>query len=71
MAAARLRDPRVILSGVVLALVPLGLLAGRSLEFATDRPTIGGVVVGLLLVVGALAVPALLLAGWRAEDGPR
>ncbi|OAQ51536.1 hypothetical protein HTG_15890 [Natrinema mahii] len=71
MAAARLRDPRVILSGVVLALVPLGLFAGRSLEFATDRLTISGVVVGAVVVVGALAVPALLLAGWQAEDESR
>ncbi|OLZ39626.1 hypothetical protein A6E15_00895 [Natrinema saccharevitans] len=71
MVAARLRDPRLLLSGIVLASIPLGLFAGRSLELATDRLTIGGVVVGLLLVVVALAVPALLLAGWQAEDESR
>ncbi|AGB30349.1 hypothetical protein C488_04732 [Natrinema pellirubrum DSM 15624] len=71
MVAARSRNPRLILFGVVLALLPIGLLAGRSLEFATDRLTISGVVVGVVLVVVALAIPVLLLASWQAETESR
>lgn len=67
MADSRIRHPRLLLLAVFLAVIPLGLLAARVLEFPVDRVTVGAVVGGTLLVIGALALPALLLSGWQSE----
>ena len=46
----------------------LAVLAVSRLEFPRDRISVGALVVGTLLVVGALAVPAVLFAGWQSEQ---
>ncbi|WP_226480799.1 hypothetical protein [Natrinema amylolyticum] len=65
---ARPRRSGRLLLAVLLALVPLGLLVARYLEIPGDRVTIGAVAGGILLVVGALALPALLLSSWQSTE---
>ncbi|ELY68427.1 hypothetical protein [Natrinema versiforme] len=67
MADPRARNPSLLLLAVLLVVIPLGLLAARALAFPVDRVTIGAVVGGALLVIGALALPALLLSGWQSK----
>ncbi|MFA9417185.1 hypothetical protein [Natrinema sp. HArc-T2] len=62
------RDPRRQLLAVLVVSVSLAVLAVSRLEIPRDRISVGAVVVGTLLVVGALAVPALLFAGWQSEQ---
>ncbi|QLK27653.1 hypothetical protein HYG81_08625 [Natrinema zhouii] len=68
---SRGRDPSRLLLAVLVVIVPLGLLAARTFEFPGDRVTIGAVVVGVLLFIGALALPALLLARWQSDRESR
>jgi len=62
------RDLRWLLLAVLVVGLPLAVLAASRLEIPRDRISVGAVVVGTLLVVGALAVPALLFAGWQSEQ---
>ncbi|TMT87738.1 hypothetical protein E2L06_14525 [Haloterrigena sp. H1] len=62
------RDPRRQLLAVLVVSLPLAVLAMSRLEIPRDRISVGAVVVGTLLVVGALAVPAVLFAGWQSEQ---
>ncbi|ELZ22617.1 hypothetical protein [Natrinema limicola] len=60
------RDPRWVLLAVLLGSLSLALLAVSRLEIPRDRLSVGAVLVGTLLVVGTLALPALLFAGWQS-----
>ncbi|WP_222916348.1 hypothetical protein [Natrinema sp. SYSU A 869] len=64
----RTRRSRWLLLAILLALVPLGLFIARFLEIPGDRVTVGAVVGGGLLVVGALALPALILSSWESDQ---
>lgn len=57
------------LLGVVLAMVVLLPLAATKLEVSPHRVTTGTIVVAGLLLIGALSLPALILAKWHASDG--
>ncbi|GAB3666540.1 hypothetical protein [Halopiger thermotolerans] len=50
---------------VVAALLPI---ATTTLEVSPYRVTVGTGVVGVLLLIGAVALPALLLARWQAAE---
>ncbi len=63
--------PSHLLLAVLVVIVPLGFLAAKAFEFPGDRVTVGAIVVGALLFVGALALPALLLARWQSERESR
>ncbi|MFC6764012.1 hypothetical protein [Natrinema soli] len=67
----RTLTPSRLLLAVLVGIVPLGLLAARTFAFPGDRVTIGAVVVGILLFVSALALPALLLARWQSDRESR
>lgn len=64
MATPRSRIPGrpLLVLGLVVA-VALGVAAAISFEFPRDRVTVGALVVGASLVVGSLALPALIFAG--------
>ncbi len=66
MAASRSRLVRLLLL-IVVAVATVVVVAALSLEFPRDRVTVGALVVGASLFVGALALPALILAGWRSQ----
>ncbi|MBZ6495522.1 hypothetical protein [Natrinema longum] len=59
---------RHLLAVLVVVVVLLGFLAVRLFEFPSDRLTIGAVVGGALLVIGALVLPAVLLSGWQSSE---
>ncbi|MFD1563293.1 hypothetical protein ACFR99_07015 [Haloarchaeobius amylolyticus] len=61
------RNPGWLLLAVFVVSLSLAVLAASYLEIPRDRVTIGAVIVGSLLVVGALALPALLFAGWQSD----
>ncbi|SER24033.1 hypothetical protein [Natrinema salaciae] len=63
--------PSRLLLAVLLAIVPIGVLAAWFLEVPGDRVTIGAVVIGAVLVIGALVLPALLLSSWQSDRGSR
>ncbi|MDF9744771.1 hypothetical protein [Natrinema salsiterrestre] len=67
MADPRSRNHSRFLLVVLLAVVVLGAWATRFLETPVNRVTVGTVVAGALLVVGALALPALILSTWQSE----
>lgn len=62
------RDPRWVLLAILLGSLSLAVFAVSRLAIPRDRISVGAVVVGTLLVVGALTVPALLFAGWQSEQ---
>ena len=64
---SRIRNPSRLLVVILLAIVPLAILTAWFFELPRDRVTVGAVVVGTLLVIGALALPALLFSGWQSE----
>lgn len=66
MGPPRSRTAGRLLLVVVIAVTVL-LVGVTTLEFPRDRVTVGAIVVGASLVVGSLALPALLLAGWRSQ----
>ncbi|WP_254525329.1 hypothetical protein [Natrinema caseinilyticum] len=68
MGDSRRRIFALLLSFVALAIGAAVVFAATSLEFPRTRVTIAGVVVGALLVVVALALPALILSGWQSEN---
>ena len=57
---------------LVLVVVVAGAAAVLSVvgtsQFDPGRMTVAAVVVGTLLVVGAIALPAYLFAGWQAAE---
>ncbi|WP_254762122.1 hypothetical protein [Natrinema marinum] len=66
MTAPRSRPVRRLLL-VLVAVAVVVAVAALSLEFPRDRVTVGALIVGASLLVGALALPALILAGWRSS----
>ncbi|ELY92860.1 hypothetical protein C483_06922 [Natrialba hulunbeirensis JCM 10989] len=56
------------LLGVVLAVAVLLPVALTQLEVSPQRVTVGTAVVSGLLLIGALALPALIFTEWRAAD---
>ncbi|WP_226004350.1 hypothetical protein [Natrinema salinisoli] len=67
MADSRSRNHGRFLPVVLLAVVSLGVWATRSLEISVNRVTVGTIVAGTLLVIGALTLPALILSRWQSE----
>lgn len=60
---------RVVL--VVLGAIVVGLvLAMTQLEVSPHQFTPGTAIVSVLLLLGALAVPALLFSRWQAAESP-
>ncbi len=61
------RDPRWVLFAVLLGSLSLALLTVSRFAIPRDRISVGAVLVGTLLVVGTLTLPALLFAGWQSS----
>ena len=59
------------LLALVLVVVVSVPVAVSHLEVGPRRLTVGTVVVGALLVVGTIAVPAVLFSRWRAAEERR
>ncbi|PCR92439.1 hypothetical protein [Natrinema ejinorense] len=68
MAESRPRGSSRHLLAVLVVVVLLGYLAVWLFEFPSDRLTIGAVVGGALLVIGALVLPAVLLSEWQSSE---
>ncbi|WP_254531815.1 hypothetical protein [Natrinema gelatinilyticum] len=68
MADSRRRNPTLLLLLATLAIGAVVVFAVTSLDLPRARVTVGAVVLGVLLVVGALALPALILSGWQSEN---
>lgn len=68
MADSRRRNPTLLLLLAALAIGAVVVFAATSLDLPRARVTVGAVVLGALLVVGALALPALILSGWQSEN---
>ncbi|AEH36622.1 hypothetical protein [Halopiger xanaduensis] len=60
--------PARVLLVVVLAVAVLLPVAATTLEVSPYRVTVGTAVVTGLLLIGAVALPALLLARWQATE---
>jgi len=60
------RDPRQLLLVVFVGSLSLAVFAASQFAFPRARISVGAVLVGMLLVVGTLALPALLFAGWQS-----
>ncbi|AFZ73194.1 hypothetical protein [Natronobacterium gregoryi] len=59
---------RILLLTVIAVAVALPV-AITQLEVSPHRVTVGTVVVTALLLVGTVALPALILTRWRADGG--
>ncbi|RKD98425.1 hypothetical protein [Halopiger aswanensis] len=62
------RSPDRVLLGVILAVAVLLPVAVTTFEVSPYRVTVGTAVVTALLLIGAVALPALLLARWQAAE---
>ncbi|MFP8952880.1 hypothetical protein ACLI4Z_07910 [Natrialbaceae archaeon A-arb3/5] len=62
------RPPERILLAVVLAVAVLVPVAATQLEVSPHRITPGTVVVSGLLLIGTIALPALLLSRWQSDE---
>ncbi|SDR40522.1 hypothetical protein [Natronobacterium texcoconense] len=62
------RPPSRLLLVVFLATVVALPVAVTQLEVSPHRVTVGTVVVATLLLIGTIALPALILTRWRAAD---
>ncbi|APW97480.1 hypothetical protein CHINAEXTREME_06710 [Halobiforma lacisalsi AJ5] len=63
------RDSSRILLAVVLGVAVALPIAATRLEVSPHRVTAGTVVVTALLLTGAIALPALIVAKWDADAG--
>ncbi|NGM68173.1 hypothetical protein G6M89_03955 [Natronolimnobius sp. AArcel1] len=64
------REPRRVLALVVVAVLIGLVLAVTQLEISPYRFTPGTAVVSVLLLIGAIAGPALLFSHWQATAPP-
>ncbi|WP_408956978.1 hypothetical protein [Natrinema sp. 74] len=67
MARSRSRNVVRLLVVVVVVAAMVFAIGVTTLELPRDRVTAGTLVVGTSLLVGSLALPALLFAGWRSQ----